>query len=82
MNHFDGDAGGSDTLRGGSGDDAYWLGRGTGHDVVDEVSGNTGTGDTGDEIRVKAGIAPFSGSCCVARTVRTCMFAWWTRMAW
>ena len=58
VNHFDGDAGGRDTLRGRSGDDVYWLGRGTGHDVVDEVRGNSGSGDTGDEIRVKAGIAP------------------------
>ena len=60
VNHFDGDAGGNDTLYGKSGNDVYWLGRGTGHDVVDEVSGNTGAGDTGDEIRVKAGIAPSS----------------------
>ena len=60
MNHFDSDAGGNDTLYGKSGNDVYWLGRGTGHDVVDEVSGNRGVGDTGDEIRVKTGIAPFS----------------------
>ena len=60
VDHFDGDVGGIDTLRGRGGNDVYWLGRGTGHDVVDEVSGNTGTGDTGDEIRVKAGIAPSS----------------------
>ena len=53
---FDGDAGGNDTLRGYSGDDVYWLGRGTGHDVVDEGYGNSGNGDTGDEIRVKSGI--------------------------
>ena len=60
LNHFDGDAGGNDTLLGRGGDDVYWLGRGTGHDVVNEVFRNAGTGDTGDEIRVKAGIAPFS----------------------
>ena len=60
VNHFDGDAGGNDALAGQGGDDVYWLGRGTGHDFVDEVSGNTGAGDTGDEIRVKAGIAPSS----------------------
>ena len=60
VNHFDGDAGGSDTLRGRSGDDVYWLGRGTGHDIIDEADGNTGNGDTGDEIRLKAGIAPSS----------------------
>ena len=60
VNHFDADAGGNDTLVGRGGDDVYWLGRGTGHDVVDEVLWNTGSGDTGDEIRVKAGIAPFS----------------------
>ena len=60
VNHFDGDVGGSDTLRGRGGNDVYWLGRGTGHDIVDEAYGNTGTGDTGDEIRVKAGIAPSS----------------------
>ena len=53
---FDGDAGGDDTLRGYSGDDVYWLGRGTGHDVVDEGYGNSGSGDAGDEIRVKSGI--------------------------
>ena len=53
---FDGDAGGDDTLRGYSGDDVYWLGRGTGHDVVDEGYGNSGLGDTGDEIRLKSGI--------------------------
>ena len=60
VNHFDGDAGGNDTLYGKSGDDVYWLGRGTGHDVVDEALWNTGTGDTGDEIRVKAGVLPKS----------------------
>ena len=60
VNHLDGDAGGSDTLRGRGGNDVYWLGRGTGHDVVDESHQNTVTGDTGDEIRVKAGIAPSS----------------------
>ena len=57
---FDADAGGNDGLRGRSGDDVYWLGRGTGHDTIDEAYGNTGNGDTGDEIRVKAGIAPSS----------------------
>ena len=57
---FDADVGGSDTLRGRSGDDVYWLGRGTGHDRIDEAFGNTVNGDTGDEIRVKAGIAPSS----------------------
>ena len=60
VNHFDGDAGGSDTLRGRGGNDVYWLGRGTGHDIIDEADGNSGIGDTGDEIRVKAGIAPSS----------------------
>ena len=60
VNHFDGDVGGSDTLRGRSGDDVYWLGRGTGHDIIDEAYGNTGISDTGDKIRVKAGIAPSS----------------------
>ena len=60
VNHFDGDAGGNDRLRGYSGDDVYWLGRGTGHDVVDEGYGNSGNGDTGDKIRVKAGIVPKS----------------------
>ena len=53
---FDADIGGNDRLRGYSGGDVYWLGRGTGHDIVDEAYGNTGVGDTGDEIRVKAGI--------------------------
>ena len=33
---------------------------GAGHDVVDEVFGNEGAGDTGDKIRVKEGIAPLS----------------------
>ena len=53
---FDADAGGDDTLRGLSGNDVYWLGRGTGHDIVDEGYQNTGNGDSGDEIRVKSGI--------------------------
>ena len=57
---FDADVGGYDTLRGLSGDDVYWLGRGTWYDTIDEAYGNTGNGDTGDEIRVKAGIAPSS----------------------
>ena len=51
---FDTDAGGNDTLYGYSGDDVYWLGRGTGHDIIREYSGNTG--DAGDEIRIKTGI--------------------------
>ena len=57
---FDSDAGSTDYLHGRSGDDVYWLGRGTGRDVVDEGYQNTGDGDTGDEIRLKAGIAPSS----------------------
>ena len=56
---FDGDAGGNDTLRGRGGDDVYWLGKGTGHDTVDEGYEND-TGDAGDVIRMKAGIAPSS----------------------
>ena len=56
---FDSSAGGNDTLRGRGGDDVYWLGKGTGHDVVNEGYGNS-AGDSGDEIRVKAGIASSS----------------------
>ena len=52
---FDADVGGNDTLRGYGGDDIYWLGYGTGHDVIQEHHGNTG-GDAGDEIRLKSGI--------------------------
>ena len=34
---FDADVGGRDTLRGQGGDDVYWLGRGTDHDIIDEA---------------------------------------------
>ena len=51
---FDSDAGGNDRLRGYSGDDVYWLGVGTGNDVIQEYDSNTG--DAGDEIRLKSGI--------------------------
>ena len=52
---FDADVGGNDTLRGYGGDDIYWLGYGTGHDVIQEHHGNM-AGDAGDEIRLKSGI--------------------------
>ena len=53
---FDANSGGNDTLYGYSGDDVYWLGRGTGHDVIKEHYSNAGVGDAGDEIKVKSGI--------------------------
>ena len=56
---FDSDAGGNDRLRGRGGDDVYWLGRGTGHDTIDEGYENA-KGDAGDVIRIKPGIAPSS----------------------
>ena len=34
---FDTDVGGRDTLLGRGGDDVYWLGRRTGHDIIDEA---------------------------------------------
>ncbi len=52
---FDGDAGGNDMLSGLSGDDVYYLGAGTGNDTIYEYWQNSG--DAGDEIRVKTGIA-------------------------
>ena len=52
---FDSNAGGNDRLYGYGGDDIYYLGAGTGHDVICEYYHNTG--DAGDEIRVKSGIA-------------------------
>ena len=56
--HFDGDAGGNDVLRGRSGSDVYWLGRGTDHDEIDEAYSNSNySGDT-DEVRLKDGIKP------------------------
>ena len=51
---FDSDVGGNDYLYGYSGNDVYWLGVGTGNDVIHEHSSNNG--DAGDEIRLKAGI--------------------------
>ena len=56
---FDADAGGNDRLHGAGGNDIYWLGAGTGNDVVREHYNNT-DGDDGDAIRIKAGIAPSS----------------------
>ena len=55
---FDSDGGGNDTLRGYGGDDVYYLGVGTGHDAIYEHDSNTG--DAGDEIRLKEGIAESS----------------------
>ncbi len=52
---FDSDAGGNDKLYGYGGNDVYWLGRGTGHDVINEASGNA-DGDTGDMICTKVGL--------------------------
>ena len=52
---FDGNGGGNDTLYGKGGDDVYWLGYGTGHDIVNEYRSNP-SGDSGDEIRIKSGI--------------------------
>ena len=52
---FDSNAGGIDNLYGYGGDDVYYLGAGTGRDVIREHSGNSG--DAGDEIRMKSGIA-------------------------
>ena len=46
--------GAGDILFGYSGDDVYWLGRGTGHDVVIEFFRNYRE-DTGDVIKVKSG---------------------------
>ena len=57
---FDSSSGGNDTLRGRSGDDVYWLGRGTGVDTIDEGYRNSARGDAGDTIKVKPGIAPSS----------------------
>ena len=51
---FDGDAGGNDILYGYGGNDVYWLGYDTDHDVINEYKSNDG--DDGDEIRVKSGI--------------------------
>ena len=51
-NEFDAIAGGNDVLRGKSGNDIYWLGYSTGHDVIDELFENP-TGDDGDVIRVR-----------------------------
>ena len=48
---FDGNAGGNDQLWGYGGEDVYWLGEGTDHDVIHERAGI-------DEIRIKAGITP------------------------
>ena len=56
---FDADAGGNDRLHGYGGDDVYWLGAGTGNDVVREHYHNA-DGDAGDAIRIKAGIDPSS----------------------
>ena len=56
---FDADAGGNDRLHGYGGDDVYWLGTGTGNDIVREHYSNT-DGDAGDVIRIKAGIDPSS----------------------
>ena len=47
-------------LHGRSGDDVYWFGRGKGYVLINEADGNSGNGDAGDEIRMKAGIAPSS----------------------
>ena len=54
--HMDGDAGGDDTLSGQGGDDVYYLGEGTGDDVIDESHGNAGSGDDGDAVMVESGI--------------------------
>ena len=50
---FDGDAGGDDILRGRGGDDVYWLGNGTGHDVIQEYYNNDSDGDADDVIEIK-----------------------------
>ena len=52
---FDGNAGGNDNLYGYGGDDVYYFGAGTGRDVIHEHTSNSG--DAGDEIRMKSGIA-------------------------
>ena len=56
LDHFDSDVGGNDTLRGKRGDDVYWLGYGTGKDVIREYYSNVNDGDNEDEIRLKSGI--------------------------
>ena len=48
---FDSDGGGNDRLYGYGGDDVYWLGGGTGHDVIREYYYNDG-----DVIKLKSGI--------------------------
>lgn len=54
---IDSDAGGNDNLYGGSGDDEYRLGSGTGFDTIHESSGsNREVHETGDLIRIKSGI--------------------------
>ena len=50
---FDSDAGGNDNLRGGSGNDVYWLGAGTDNDVIQEYYYNLG--DDGDVIKIEEG---------------------------
>ena len=52
---FDSNAGGNDKLHGYDGNDVYYLGAGTGRDVIKEHYSNNG--DAGDEIRIKSGIA-------------------------
>ena len=49
---FDADAGGSDNLRGRSGNDVYWLGAGTDNDVIQEYYYNLG--DDGDVIKIES----------------------------
>ena len=53
-NVFDSDAGGNDYLYGYGGDDTYWLGYGTDHDLIIEYYSNSG--DANDVIKLKEGI--------------------------
>jgi len=55
VDHFDGNAGGNDILRGKIGKDVYWLGSDTGTDKIEEGSSNS-VGDNGDAIRLKPGL--------------------------
>ena len=55
LDSFDARTGGDDNLYGYGGNDVYWLGAGTGNDVVRE--GHLNNGDDGDVIRLKPGEA-------------------------
>ena len=55
---FSANAGEQDILIGGAGNDVYYLGLGTGLDIIREHENNTG--DSGDVIRLAKGVAPSS----------------------